>query len=141
MARSDNAYPQTPGHRGESTSIEAGDAIAGTTGRLRQLALSLIREAGPHGLTALETCSRAGVDRVAMQPRLSELRKMGLIADSGMRRVNPSGIRAKVWIAVEVADNSPHASASPRRSSAPLSFPHSPPSGQPPYHAGEMAHG
>lgn len=141
MARSNNPYPQTPGHRGVSTSIEAGEAIAEGIGTLRKLALKLIRDAGLAGLTALETCREAGVDRIAMQPRLSELKRMKLIADSGQRRLNPSGIRAIVWIAVEGADNPSHTSASPRAFSAPALFPQCPLSGHPRVLKGGQAHG
>lgn len=95
-----NAYPHSPGHRGVETSVAAADAIASTTGTMQRLALTLIREAGLYGLTALETCAKAGIDRWAMQPRLSELRRMGLIRDSGQRRRNASGKSAIVWIAV-----------------------------------------
>lgn len=92
-------YPDAPGHRGVDTSIEAADHIAPHTGRLQKLALAAIRDAGENGLTAIELADRLQVDRFSIQPRTSELRRLGLIRDSGLRRHNPSGIRAIVWIA------------------------------------------
>ncbi|GAY19724.1 hypothetical protein SFOMI_0244 [Sphingobium fuliginis] len=42
--------------------------------------------------------------RVSLQPRFSELKAKGLIADSGKRRVNPSSRkRAVVWVLRELA--------------------------------------
>lgn len=69
--------------------------------RLQLIALTAVRSAGPYGLTAHEVAFRMRLDRASVQPRLSELRDKGLIADRGQRRRNTSGRRAIVWIAVE----------------------------------------
>lgn len=90
-------YPHRPGHRGEETSIEAADHIEPHVGHLQQLALDAIEASGERGMTALEVCAHTGVDRIAMQPRVTELRQMGLIHKSGMKRKNPSGVSAIVW--------------------------------------------
>jgi len=90
-------YPSTPGHRGVDTSIAAANALAPRLGRLQQLALETIRDAG--GLTSDELAGRLGVERWAMRPRTAELRKLGLIIDTGQRRRNCTGRASIVWFA------------------------------------------
>jgi hypothetical protein len=97
-------YPDAPGHRGVDTSIEAADAIAPVTGRLRKLAYSLIEAAGATGLTNDELADRAEIDRGSIQPRTSELRLLGRIRDSGERRRNENGKRAIVWVLSEFVE-------------------------------------
>lgn len=94
-----SAYPDAPGHRGVDTSIAAANATAPILGRLQRLALQAIREAGWLGLTADELAARLGIDRWSIQPRTSELKRKGLIRDSGLRRRNASGKLAIVWVA------------------------------------------
>jgi hypothetical protein len=62
------------------------------------MAQSAIREAGAHGLTADELAVRLAMDRWSIQPRTSELRRKGLIRDSGQRRSNVTGKLAIVWV-------------------------------------------
>jgi hypothetical protein len=90
-------YPDTPGHRGVETSIEAADAVAPKCGRLQKLTLAAIADAGPFGRTADECAEVMGLDRYSVQPRTSELNRKGLIVDSGLRRFNATGKRAIVW--------------------------------------------
>lgn len=97
--RTMNAYPETPGHRGVGTSIAAAEALAPKLGRLQRMAESAIRDAGMHGLTADELAERLHMDRWSIQPRTSELRRKGVIRDSGIRRPNATGKQAIVWIA------------------------------------------
>ena len=94
-----NVYPDTPGHRNVDTSIAAANALAPKLGRLQRMAEAAIREAGLYGLTADERAARLGMDRWSIQPRTSELRRKGLIRDSGLRRPNATGKQAIVWIA------------------------------------------
>jgi hypothetical protein len=93
-------YPNEPGHRGVETSVEAADAIASVSARLQRLALRAIHAAGTDGLTADELAATVGVTRWTIQPRTTELRRKGLILDSGVRRRNVTGKRAIVWTAV-----------------------------------------
>lgn len=109
----DPIYPETPGHRWVDTSMEAASAIAPKCGRLQRLALEAIREAGFIGLTADELADRLKVDRYTIQPRTSELRVMGLIADSKQRRRNRTGKRAIVWVAAEGGAMNPYPITSP----------------------------
>jgi hypothetical protein len=94
-----NAYPDAPGHRNIDTSIAAADALAPKLGRRQRMAETAIRNAGLLGLTADELASRLDMDRWSIQPRTSELKRKGLIRDSGLRRPNATGKRAIVWIA------------------------------------------
>lgn len=90
-----------PGHRGIDTSVEAARALRDRLGPLQTRARAAIRDAGPAGLTADELAARLGLPRATIQPRTTELKRRGLIADSGQRRRNASGRRAIVWIAEE----------------------------------------
>jgi DNA-binding MarR family transcriptional regulator len=92
-------YPDAPGHRSVDTSIAAADAIAPALGRLQRMALEAISNAGPQGHTAEELAAVLKLDRFTVQPRTSELRRKGMIHDSGQRRQNATGKRAIVWTA------------------------------------------
>ncbi len=94
-----SVYPDAPGHRNVDTSIAAANAIAPKLGRLQRMAEAAIREAGLYGVTADELAARLNMDRYSIQPRTSELRRKGLIRDSGLRRPNATGKQAIVWIA------------------------------------------
>lgn len=105
-------YPDRPGVRKGSpdTSHEAANDLAPKVGRLQRMALHAIREAGPvaldgarGGLTADELAERLNLDRWSIQPRTSELKALGLVADSKARRRNITGKRAVVWVAAEFA--------------------------------------
>lgn len=97
------AYPESPGHRGVETSIAAAADMAPKLGRLQLLARHAIERAGFNGLTADELADALDCDRYSIQPRTSELRRKGMIADSGKRRRNASSKLAIVWIAVRLA--------------------------------------
>lgn len=94
-----STYPDAPGHRNVDTSIAAANALAPKLGPLQRVARAAIRKAGEHGLTADELAARLKMDRYSIQPRTSELRRKGLIRDSGLRRPNRTGKLAIVWIA------------------------------------------
>ena len=91
-------YPYQPGHRGVETSIQAARMLSGALGRLQLLVTAALVSAGTDGLTAHEAAALLRADKSAIQPRLSELRTMGLIRDSGKRRKNASGKNAIVWV-------------------------------------------
>lgn len=94
-------YPDAPGHRDIDTSIEAARSIATSAGRLQRTALFALQEVGLRGLTSQELADRTGIDFASIQPRTSELRRKGLIEDSGQRRHNRNGKRAIVWVACQ----------------------------------------
>lgn len=93
-----STYPDAPGHRNVETSVAAAEALAPKLGRLQRMAETTIRDAGTHGLTADELAARLAMDRWSIQPRTSELKRKGLISDSGQRRPNSTGKMAIVWI-------------------------------------------
>lgn len=93
-----STYPDAPGHRNVDTSMAAADDIAPKLGRLQRMAERAIRDMGDHGLTADELAARLEMDRYSIQPRTSELKRKGLIRDSGQRRPNATGKLAIVWI-------------------------------------------
>ncbi|MES2119745.1 MAG: hypothetical protein V4513_04115 [Pseudomonadota bacterium] len=93
-----STYPDAPGHRNVETSIAAAEALAPRLGRLQRLAQGAIGDAGPDGLTADELAARLEMDRWSVQPRTSELKRKGLIRDSGQRRANCTGKLAIVWV-------------------------------------------
>ena len=96
-----SSYPDSPGHRGIDTSVAAASALAPKLGRLQRLAETSIRAAGEHGLTADELAASLAMERWSLQPRTSELRRKGVIKDSGLRRRNVTGKAAIVWITSE----------------------------------------
>jgi hypothetical protein len=102
----DPIYPETPGHRFRDTSMEAAAIMTPKCGRLQRMVLAAITDTGAGGLTTDELSALLGVDRGSCQPRTSELRLMGLIADSKRRRHNRSGIRAIVWTLPEYVEGS-----------------------------------
>ena len=93
------AYPDAPGHRRVQTSVAAAEALAPKLGRLQRAAADAIRHAGEAGLTADELAATLKLERWTIQPRTTELRRKGLICDSGQRRPNITGKGAIVWIA------------------------------------------
>jgi hypothetical protein len=97
-------YPNAPGHRNVPTSIEAADAIAPNLGRLQRLVLGVIKDRGAVGATADECAAALSMDRWSTQPRTSELRRKGLIVDSGQRRRNETRKNAIVWIVPQAAE-------------------------------------
>ncbi|GAA4712013.1 hypothetical protein H9L13_02855 [Sphingomonas lutea] len=94
-----STYPDAPGHRNVDTSIASAGALAPKLGRLQRLAQGAIRDAGLDGLTADELAASLEMDRWSIQPRTSELKRKGLIRDSGQRRPNCTGKLAIVWVA------------------------------------------
>jgi hypothetical protein len=93
-----NRYPHSPGHRGIDTSVEAAAYLEAGLRALQRKAFVAIRAAGPRGLTTEELTAVLDAPYSSVQPRTSELQRLGLIRDSGLRRRNASGCRAKAWI-------------------------------------------
>jgi hypothetical protein len=89
-------YPQTPGYQNTDTSRDAAHDMKPKAETLRLKVLGVLRLA-PHGLTTQEISERLLVGYPSIQPRTSELRNMGMITDSGRRRLNSSGKKAIVW--------------------------------------------
>ena len=95
-----SVYPDAPGHRGVDTSVAAAVALSPALGRLQQMARLAIAAAGDRGLTADELAATLHLSRWSIQPRTTELKRKGLVRDSGQRRANVTGKDAIVWVAV-----------------------------------------
>lgn len=87
-------YPVLPGFKEPTTSAEAAAEIAPDAARLRGMTLEQIARKSD---TADGVAHALGVNFLSIRPRCSELRRLGLIKDSGVRGRTPSGRRAIVW--------------------------------------------
>ncbi|MCG7348949.1 hypothetical protein [Sphingomonas sp. ACRSK] len=95
------AYPHQPGTQDQDTSQAAAEAIAPEAHLLRGRALAVVKRS--NGLTADEVAGRLGLSILSIRPRLTELSRLGLVRDSGLRRRNASGRKAIVWLPVHPA--------------------------------------
>ncbi len=100
-----HVYPNNAGFKGSAeTGREAAEAINERLGGLQRRVFDAVKGRGTNGLTPEEAADLLAESRVSVQPRFSELKAKGLIADSGKRRVNPSSRkRAVVWVIRELA--------------------------------------
>lgn len=80
---------------GASQAVAEELAESGRAQRLRQLVTSYF-EAG-HQATADEAAAALGENILAIRPRVSELRKAGIIIPAGERRPSSSGKPSTVW--------------------------------------------
>lgn len=78
------------------TSAAAWAAIADRAPRLRAIVFKALHGC-PAGMTVEETCKVTGLPRYGAQPRFTELFQAGSIIDTGRRRLNVSGAKARVW--------------------------------------------
>lgn len=92
-------YPKSPGSKGGHGPRKMLPPTWPRNVGGSKLVLAAVTEAGPVGLTADEVAARLELDRWSVQPRTSELRRLGLIGDSRQRRRNVTGKRAVVWVA------------------------------------------
>lgn len=90
-------YPNVPGHKREDTSRAAAEAMRPKAGILRDKVLACLRK---QPMTADECADTLRETVLTIRPRLSELRALDLIIDTGDRRQNDSGRNAIVWSAV-----------------------------------------
>ena len=102
-------YPQAPGFKVAGTSAEAAAKITPTVDRLRDAVLEEIRRRPG---TADEIAERLDRNRLAVRPRVSELKRLGKIKPTNERRRNRSRCSAMVWRAATPAklDAAPMAS-------------------------------
>ncbi len=85
-------YPSAPGYKVAGPSREA--ALNTNYRTLRDNVIYVLKR-GP--ITADECSDVLGETVLAIRPRFSELRRLGIIEDTGLRRPNASGHRATVW--------------------------------------------
>lgn len=88
-----NHYPKTPGYKDGDTSREAAEHIAPSAAILREQVYAVLCQ---KPMTADECADTLGLSCLAVRPRVTELYQLGRIEDSGIRRKNISGRRAKV---------------------------------------------
>jgi predicted ArsR family transcriptional regulator len=88
-------YPNAPGYRQTDTSKAAADSMKPTSNLLQRKVLSLLTPA--LCLTADEAADLMGEDKLSIRPRFTELKALGKIEDTGLRRRNESGRSAIVW--------------------------------------------
>lgn len=88
-------YPATPGFRVPGTSEAAAESMVSKAAGLRAKVVAALGEAGP--LTADECAGRLGLSVLSIRPRFTELKELGRVADTGVRRENTSGRNAIVW--------------------------------------------
>lgn len=91
-------YPNHPGYQATDTSRAAAVGMAGRAAYLQTVVLGAIRSAGAQGMTIEEVAEATGHGRHSVQPRTSELREMGKIKDSGLRRPLASGRNGICWV-------------------------------------------
>ncbi|MHB8272024.1 hypothetical protein [Bradyrhizobium sp.] len=93
-------YPSHPGSKTGGTSRDAARKMAPRAPTMRDQVLAALREKWPFGLTADEVARAMNRRELAIRPRLSELKGLGLIRPTEERRANESGLSAIVWAAV-----------------------------------------
>ncbi len=94
-------YPASPGFKTHGPSSEAAEAIAPIASTIRDRVLKFVSSTGEHGATADEVTAALNISAFTTRPRLSELRRLGRIKDSGARRAHLSGVDATVWTAAD----------------------------------------
>jgi len=98
-------YPHSPGWKEPGTSREAAEAIESIAHTIRGEALRALKRSRaytPPGLTPDQVAKAIGRSILAVRPRITELKIAQLIIKTGEKRLNTSGMRAAVWIAVNV---------------------------------------
>lgn len=88
-------YPEAPGYQDTDTSKAAAEWMRPEVGALHRACLEIVAVLPS---TPDEVAIIIGRDKLAIRPRMTELRALGLIEDSGERRRNPSsGLKAIVY--------------------------------------------
>ena len=88
-------YPHAPGWKEPTTSRDAAHAMRGRSATLRDKILELLKHHA--GLTPDEASELMGETVLSCRPRFVELRHLDLIEQTGEKRANVSGMRAKVY--------------------------------------------
>ncbi|WP_298800142.1 hypothetical protein [uncultured Devosia sp.] len=88
-------YPKVPGFKRGDTSHDAAKVMRERAPTLRERVLGEFRAFGPMTPDECATSLRASI--LSIRPRVSELVADGLVVDTGARRMNESGMSAKVY--------------------------------------------
>lgn len=89
-------YPRSPGFKKRGTSRDAALRI-GNCSEAHEEILDLLKQ---KPMTADEVAAALGRTVLYVRPRISEMVRMGLICESGVRRKNASGLSAAEWMAL-----------------------------------------
>lgn len=81
------------------TSVVAAEQIAPRLNKIQSAVLEYLRERGELGATQEEIQEHFGGAHATYRTRVSELRRIGRVVDSGRRRPVRSGNPAVVWVA------------------------------------------
>lgn len=87
-------YPRSPGWKKSGTSKDAAKKVKRLANTLRDQMLEVLRH---EALTADECAAAIGKTPFSCRPRITELFKLGLIEETGIKRLNDSGSFAVVW--------------------------------------------
>lgn len=89
------SYPHAPGHKGASdTGRDAAEAFHPKLAPRRAEVIEHLRQNGP--ATAEDIAEATGRHWYVVRPRISELKALGLVTDTGLRRETPFGGRTAV---------------------------------------------
>lgn len=99
------SFPFAPGYKGGSTSLAGAEAIAPSVPNHHALILKALEGFGANGAIGDTVADHLGWEKWRVRPRLAELRAMGKVVDSGMRRRSESGISVIVWVLPQFADD------------------------------------
>ncbi len=86
-------YPEAAGYKTSGTSQEAAATVPAAF--LREEVRRCLATHFP--MTADECAATLQIDRLSIRPRFTELQRTGEVVDTGERRRNASGKRARVW--------------------------------------------
>ena len=100
-------YPPFHHNAPKGTSDVAAARIALHTPKQRERIYQAIHAAGEHGLTDDEGEEQLGIIPQSYTPRRRELLVMGVVRDSGNRRMTRNGRSAAVWVAVDQRTQQP----------------------------------
>lgn len=90
-------YADGAGYKAEGTSRRAAAHVTATLGKRQREVLVVYECAGPAGLTADEAADRLGLHVTVVRPRISELKKKGILEETGQERPTPLGMMADIY--------------------------------------------
>lgn len=94
VAGRSRVYPDAPGFKEQTTSRESAAKVAPDADNFRCLVLQAVRR---QPSTTDEVAAALDLSVLTVRPRMSELRALGNVEPSGLRRKNESGHSAIVW--------------------------------------------
>jgi hypothetical protein len=91
-------WPEHPGFKKTDTSEDAADKMVSKAATMRGQCLEMVNDSQEKGVASDEAALSLGFIVVSTRPRFSELKEMGLIVDSGKRRLSAYGAKQIVWV-------------------------------------------